>query len=48
MPYRIKKVKTGYKLWNIPKKRFAKALFKTRKAAKRQADNWMRYSHKKK
>ena len=43
MPFRIDKVKNGYKLYNLEKKRYAKATFKTKLAATNQKNNWMRY-----
>ena len=44
MPFRIDKVKNGYKLYNLDKKRYAKPTFKTKLAATNQKKNWMRYA----
>ena len=42
MPFEIRKVKDKYRLYNLEKRRYAKATFNTRESAKRQANNWMR------
>ena len=47
MPYRIDKVKTGYKLYNLDKKSYAKTTFKTRESAQNQSKNWMNYDKEK-
>ena len=44
MPFRIDKVKGGYKLYNTDTKRYAKTTFKTKQSAMNQRRNWMRYS----
>tara|TARA_R110000824_G_scaffold18954_7_gene74270 strand:+ start:42 stop:242 length:201 start_codon:yes stop_codon:yes gene_type:complete len=44
MPFQIKKVGDKYKVYNLEKKRYAKATFKTRQSASNQAKNWERYS----
>ena len=44
MPFEIRKVKDGYKVYNLEKKRYTKTKFKTRQSAKNQAKNWERYS----
>lgn len=43
MPYQIKKVGKYYKLYNLKKKEFAKAQFKSKESAISQGKNWMRY-----
>lgn len=44
MPFQIKKVQGGYKLYNTDTKRYSKPLFKTKQSAINQRRNWMRYS----
>jgi len=48
MPFRIDKKSTGYKLYNLEKKRYAKATFKTRAAAQKAKINYMKYDSRKK
>ena len=43
MPFSIKKVAGGYKLFNIQKKIFVNVLYKSRQTAKNAGDNFMRY-----
>lgn len=43
MPFSIKKVPGGFKLFNIQKKKFVNVLYKSRKTAKSAGDNFMRY-----
>lgn len=44
MPFKIEKQPDGkYKLYNIHKKEYAKASFKTKETAAKQGINWMRY-----
>ena len=43
MPFQVKKVDGGYRLWRIKSKTFAKPLFKTRESAINQGKNFMRY-----
>ena len=47
MPFEIRKVKDGYKVYNLEKKRYAKATFKTKQSATNQAKNWERYDIRK-
>jgi len=44
MPFEIKKVNGGYKLYNRDTKKYSKPIFKTKLAANNQRRNWMRYS----
>lgn len=44
MPFQIKKVGDKWKVYNLEKKRYAKATFNTKQTATRQAKNWERYS----
>jgi hypothetical protein len=48
MPFRIDKVKDGYRLYNLDKKTYAKRTFKTRKAALNMKKTYMNYDKKKK
>lgn len=43
MPFRVDKVKGGYKLYNLDKKRYAKRTFKTRQAAINMKKTYMNY-----
>tara|TARA_R110000850_G_scaffold10504_5_gene37391 strand:+ start:1580 stop:1771 length:192 start_codon:yes stop_codon:yes gene_type:complete len=44
MPFQIKKQPDGkYKLYNLHKKEYAKASFKTKESAAKQGINYMRY-----
>ena len=48
MPFQIKKQPDGrFKLYNLHKKEYAKATFKTKEAAAKQGINWMRYRKEK-
>ena len=47
MPFRIDKTPEGFKLYNLHKKEYAKATFKTKQSAARQGVNWMRYRKEK-
>ena len=48
MPFLIKKQPDGkYKLYNIHKKVYAKASFRSKESAVRQGLNWMRYRKEK-
>ena len=42
MPFEIRKKGDKYRLYNLEKRRYAKATFNSRESAKRQASNWMR------
>ena len=48
MPFRVDKTKSGYRLYNLEKKRYAKATFKTRASANSAKRNYMKYDKKKK
>ena len=48
MPFRVDKVKDGYKLYNLEKKLYAKRTFKTRSAAINMRRTYMRYDKIKK
>ena len=43
MPWRIDKVATGYKLYNLSKKQYVNVVFKSRETAKAASRNYMRY-----
>ena len=43
MPFRIDKKPSGYKLYNLDKKRYAKPTFKTRQAAVNMKKTYMKY-----
>lgn len=43
MPFEVKKVKDGYKLWKLKEKKYVKTTFKTKETAINQAKNYMRY-----
>ena len=47
MPFEVRKVEGGYKLYKLKEKEFAKPLFKTRQSAINQGRNYMRYRHEK-
>ena len=47
MPFRIDKVKDGYKLYNTDKKVYAKKTFKTRQSAVNMRKVWMGYDKRK-
>ena len=47
MPFAIQKVGTGYKLYNLEKKKYAKRTFKTRQAASNTKKVYMNYDKKK-
>ena len=46
MPFRIDKKPTGYRLYNLDKKRYAKPTFKTRQSALNAKRNYMSYDSK--
>tara|TARA_R110000803_G_scaffold3926_2_gene13435 strand:- start:3499 stop:3642 length:144 start_codon:yes stop_codon:yes gene_type:complete len=46
MPFSIKKVKGGYKLYNTDKKVFVNVLYKSRDSAKNAGNNFMRYAYR--
>ena len=48
MPFAIQKVGTGYKLYNLEKKTYAKRTFKTRQSAANTKKVYMNYDKKKK
>jgi hypothetical protein len=48
MPFRVDKVKDGYKLYNLDKKQYAKRTFKTRQAALNMKKTYMNYDKSKK
>jgi hypothetical protein len=48
MPFAIQKVGTGYKLYNLEKKTYAKRTFKTRQSAVNTRRVYMNYDKKKK
>ncbi len=48
MPFSIHKVKDGYKLYNLEKKRYAKRTFKTKSAAINMRRTYMKYDKVKK
>jgi hypothetical protein len=48
MPFKVTKVKDGYKLYNLDKKQYAKRTFKTRQAAVNMKKTYMNYDKKKK
>ena len=48
MPFKVTKVKDGYKLYNLDKKQYAKRTFKTRQAAYNMKRTYMNYDKKKK
>ena len=48
MPFAIQKVGTGYKLYNLEKKSYAKRTFKTKTAAANTRRVYMNYDKKKK
>ena len=48
MHFAIQKVVTGYKLYNLEKKKYAKRTFKTRQAASNTKKVYMNYDKKKK
>ena len=43
MPFTIKKVPDGYKLYNSQKKKFVPVVYKSRKTARSAGTNFMRY-----
>ena len=43
MPFRVDKVKEGYKLYNLEKKQYAKRTFKTKASAINMRRTYMRY-----
>ena len=47
MPFSVKKVPGGYKLFNTDKKVFVNVLYKTRQSAKNAGNNFMRYRYRK-
>lgn len=47
MPYEVKKVDQGYKLWNISKKEYVNKTFRTRDTAISTGKNYMRYRKEK-
>ena len=47
MPFKVTKVKDGYKLYNLEKKQYAKRTFKTRQAAINMKKTYMAYDNKK-
>lgn len=46
MPFAIQKVGTGYKLYNLEKKKYAKRSFKTKSAAVNTRRAYMKYDKK--
>ena len=44
MPFSVRKVGTKWKVYNLDKRAFTKASFKTKETAQSQARNWIRYS----
>jgi hypothetical protein len=48
MPFQVKKVKNGYRLYNLDKKQFTKKTFKTRESANNMKRNYMNYDKTKK
>ena len=43
MPFRIDKVKNGYRIYNLDKKRYTNPTFKTKQSALNQKRNWLNY-----
>ena len=48
MPFKVVKVKEGYKLYNLDKKKYAKKTFKSRQSAVNMKNAYMKYDKRKK